>query len=114
MRRSTWYALALVAVTGWTIAAGLAWLLVARVGWFGVMILGVVTLLVALRAEMTSDYPAWSPYLMRRQYEQAFEGGAEARLARWAEQVERHRALYIVRTIGIALLGLNMFIRHQL
>jgi len=53
---------------------------------------------------------------MRRQYEAAFEGRPEDRLARWAERVERHRLLYIARTVGIALLvvGLNMFVRHQL
>jgi hypothetical protein len=116
MRRSSLAALLLVAGAGWAIAGALAWTLVGRVGWLGILILGVATLLVALRVELDADYPAWSRYLMRRQYEQAFEGTPEARLARWAERVERHRALYIARTIGIALalIGLNMFVRHQL
>ena len=50
--------------------------------------------------------------LLRRQYERTFEGTKEDRL----ERVERNRLLYIARTIGIAtvLIGLNMFIVHQL
>jgi hypothetical protein len=116
MRRSALYALLLVAGAGWAIAGLLAWALVARVGGLGVFILGVATLLVAVRAELNADAPAWSAHLMRRQYEEAFEAKGEARLARWAERVERHRLLYIARTVGIALalLGLNIFIRHQL
>jgi hypothetical protein len=53
---------------------------------------------------------------MRRQYEHTFEGTKEERFAKWAERVERNRLLYIARTIGIAttLIGLNMFIVHQL
>jgi hypothetical protein len=40
----------------------------------------------------------------------------EQRFARWAARVERNKWLYIARTIGIAaiLIGLNMFIAHQL
>jgi hypothetical protein len=72
--------------------------------------------MVALRAELDADSPAVSDALMRRQYEQIFEGTAESRLARRGELIERNRWLYIARTIGIAmiLLGLNMFIVHQL
>jgi hypothetical protein len=53
--------------------------------------------------------------LLRRQYEQKFEGRAEERLAKWAERVERNKC-YIARSIGIAaiLIGLNIFIVHQL
>jgi hypothetical protein len=54
--------------------------------------------------------------LLRGQYEQTFESTTQDRLARWAERIERNRLLYIARTIGIAtiLMGLNMFILHQL
>jgi hypothetical protein len=53
---------------------------------------------------------------LRGQYEQTFESTTQDRLARWAERIERNRLLYIARTIGIAtiLMGLNMFILHQL
>jgi hypothetical protein len=54
--------------------------------------------------------------LLRRQYEQTFASTTRNWLARWADRVERNRLLYIARTIGIAtiLIGLNMFILHQL
>ena len=116
MRRSTWYALITVAVVGWGIAGLMALVLVSWLGWFGILMIGLFILMVALLAELDADAPAWSVTLLRRQYEQTFEGTTEDRLARWAERVERNKGLYIVRTIGIAmiLIGLNMFIVHQL
>jgi MFS family permease len=116
MRRATWLTLVTVGALGWSIAALFAWALVARFGWGGIFLVGVATLVIALRVEIDADYPAASPFLMRRQYEQQFEGSAESRLARFAERAAQHRALYLVRTVGIALvlLGLNMFVLHQL
>jgi len=72
--------------------------------------------LVALNVELDTDSPAWSATLLRRQYEQTFEGTTEERFERWAARVDRNKWLYIARTIGIAaiLIGLNMFIAHQL
>jgi len=54
--------------------------------------------------------------LLRRQYARTFEGTAEERLAKWAQRVEHNKWLYVARTVGIAaiLIGLNMFIMHQL
>ena len=54
--------------------------------------------------------------LLHRQYARSFEGTAEERLAKWAQRVEHNKRLYIARTVGIAtiLIGLNMFILHQL
>jgi hypothetical protein len=115
MRRSSWIVLLTVAIVGWTIAGVIALLAVTTLGWFGVMLLGLVTLVVALRVELDEEFPGTGPWasahLMRRQLEQQSEGTAEARLARFAERVERQRWLYIVRTVGIALalLGLNMW-----
>ena len=116
MRRSTWYALMIVAGVGWGIAGLMALTLLSWLGWFGLLIIGLSILFVALHAELDAEAPAWSVALLRRQYEQTFEGTTEDRLARWAERVERNKGLYIVRTIGIAtiLIGLNMFIVHQL
>jgi hypothetical protein len=106
----------IVAAVGWGIAGLMAIALVSRVGWFGIMIIGFVIILVPLLAELDADSPAWSVTLLRRQHEQTFEGRTEDRLARWAERVERNRLLYIARTIGIAmvLIGLNEFVLHQL
>ena len=116
MRRSSWYALLTVAVAGCGIAGILSFALVSMVGWLGILIIGLSICLVAIRAELDADAPAMSVTLLRRQYEQTFEGTREERVARWAERVERNRLLYIARTIGIAtvLIGLNMFIVHQL
>jgi len=116
MRRASWYALMIVAAVGWGIAGLLAYALVSRVGWFGILIIGLIIILVPQLAELDADSPAWSATLLRRQYEQTFDGTMEHRLARWVERVERNKWLYITRTIGIAtlLIGLNMFIVHQL
>lgn len=109
-------ALVVVAVLGWSAAAFIAYQMVLHLAWFGVMLIGVMVIVAAQRPEMDEDAPAASAYLLRRQYEQMFEGNAESRLARWAERLERSKWLYLVRTIGIALavLGLNMFVQHQL
>jgi hypothetical protein len=90
--------------------------LVSWVGWLGILIIGLIIVMVAVRVELDADSPAWSVALLRRQYEQTFEGTVEDRFARWAARVERNKWLYIARTIGIAtiLIGLNMFIMHQL
>ena len=116
MRRGSWYALLFVAVVGWGIAVLMALILIYWVGWLGVLIVGLITCLIATRAELDADAPAVGARLMHRQYEQIFEGTTEERFARWAERVERNKSLYIARTIGIALIliGLNMFIAHQL
>ena len=88
----------------------------SRVGWFGILIIGLAICLVATLAELQADSPAASGTLLRRQYEQTFEGAMEERFVRWAQRVERDKWLYVTRTIGIAtvLIGLNMFIVHQL
>jgi MFS family permease len=116
MRRSSWYALMFVAAIGWGIAGLVAFVLVSKVGWLGILIIGLAICLVATRAELDADAPAASVTLLRRQHEQTFEGTKEERFGKWAERVERNRLLYIARTIGIAtvLIGLNMFIVHQL
>ena len=116
MRRASWYVLATIAAIGWAGAALLAWWLMTRLGWFGVMLIGIVVLFASSRPELTDDSPAASGYLLQRRYEQQFEGNAESRLAGWVARLERHRWLYLIRTIGIALalLGLNMFVTRQL
>ena len=116
MRRSSWYALMVVVVIGWGIAGLIAFVLIAMVGWLGILIIGLAMCLVAVRAELDADSPATSVTLLRRQYEQTFEGRKEERFAKWAARVEQNRLLYIARTIGVAtvLIGLNMFIVHQL
>lgn len=116
MRRSSWYALWFVAAGGCGIAWAISVVLVSLVGWFGILIIGLILCLITTLAELDADSPAMSATLLRRQYEQTFEGTTEGRLARWAQRLERNRLLYIGRTIGIAmvLIGLNMFIVHQL
>jgi hypothetical protein len=103
-----------VAITGWLLAIALAITVVRYLLWFGVMLIGIVVLLAAQGAEM--EPASSSPHLLRRRYEQTFGDSGDARLKRWAELWARDRWLYIVRTIGIALalLGLNMFIEHQI
>jgi hypothetical protein len=65
---------------------------------------------------LNDEAPAASVALLRRQYEQTFEGRAEERSARWAQRIEHSKWRYMARTVGIAgiLIGLDMFIMHQL
>jgi len=115
MRRSLWTALLFVAVAGWSVAGVLAWALAARLGWFGILLIGLVVLVAAQGAE-AEEPSVFSATLLRRRLEQRQEASAESRIARWAERLRRQRWLYVVRTVGIALslLGLNMFVLHQI
>jgi hypothetical protein len=120
MERWARNALLAIALIGWAVTGLLAVLLVERVGWLGVAIIGGAVLSIAALVELDEERPVAGPtgsaFLMRQQIEQEHEGGFESRLSRIAARVARNRALYIVRTIGIAmaLLGLNMFVLHQL
>jgi hypothetical protein len=116
MRRSAWGAVLLVALAGWGIAGLMALTLVSLVGWFGILIIGLAICFIAVQVELNDEAPATSVALLRRQYQQTFEGTTEERFAKWARRIERNKWLYIARTIGIAafLIGLNMFIVHQL
>jgi hypothetical protein len=116
MRSSAWYALLLIAVLGFGVAGLISVVLVAAVGWLGVLLIGLGICFVAVRAELDADAPLASVALLQRQYERNSEERSEERLARWAERLERNKWLYVARTIGIAtsLIGLNMFIVHQL
>ena len=73
-------------------------------------------LLCAAQAELDDQSPMASVSLLRRQFEQSSERTAKERLANWAQRVEHNKGLYITRTVGVAaiLIGLNMFIMHQL
>jgi len=66
MRRSSWYSLMIVAAVGWVIAGLMAFSLVSRVGWFGILIIGLIIILVPQLAELDADSPAWSETLLRR------------------------------------------------
>jgi hypothetical protein len=116
MQRSAWAAVLLVVLAGWGIAALISVILVLLVGWLGILIIGLAICFCAARAELDDQAPVASVALLRPQYAPTFEGTAEQRLARWARRVEHHKLLYIAWTVGIAaiLIGLNMFIMHQL
>jgi hypothetical protein len=90
--------------------------LVFLVGWLGILIVGIAICFCAAQAELDDQAPVASVALLRRQFEQSSERTAEERLANWAQRVEHNKGLYIVRTVGLAaiLIGLNMFIVHQL
>ena len=116
MQRSAWVAVLLVVLAGWGIAALMAVTLVLLVGWLGILIIGLAICFCAAQVELDDQAPVASVALLRRQYEQSLERTAEERLASWAQRVEHNKWLSIARTVGIAaiLIGLNMFIMHQL
>ena len=116
MQRSAWVAVLLVVVAGWAIAAFMAVALVFLVGWLGILIIGLAICFCAAQAELDDQAPVASVALLRRQEEQSLQRTAEERLASWAQRVEHNKWLYVARTVGIAaiLIGLNMFITHQL
>ena len=86
------------------------------VGWLGILIVGLAIRFCGAQAELDDQAPVASVALLRRQFEQSSERTAEERLANWAQRVEYNKGLYMVRTVGISvlLIGLNMFIVHQL
>jgi hypothetical protein len=90
--------------------------LVFLVGWLGILIIGLAICFSAAQAELDDQAPVASVALLRRQDEQSLQRTAEERLASWAQRVEHNKWLYVGRTVGIAaiLIGLNMFIMHQL
>jgi len=116
MQRSAWIAVLLVVLAGWGIVALMAVTLVSLVGWLGILIIGLAICFCAAQAELDDQAPVASVALLRRKYARTFEGTAEERLAKWAQRVEHNKWLYVARTVGIAaiLIGLNMFIMHQL
>ncbi|WP_341705370.1 hypothetical protein [Ferrovibrio sp.] len=115
MRWRDWIVLAVIAAAGWSIAGLVALTLLSRVDWPGLALIGLLVLLVASRMEMTEDAPSHlpAPHLLARQTETPRD--PEARLARLAERMARHRALYVARTFGLALvmLGGGMTLLHM-
>jgi hypothetical protein len=103
-----------VALVGWAVAGFIAWTLVARLGWFGVLLLGLATLFIAARFELDDDNAA--PDLPGGTGSVEIYAQQLSRKRSLAERVERNRLVSLLNTIGIALttIGLFMFVRHQL
>jgi hypothetical protein len=106
---------------GWTAAGLIAWALVSRIAWFGVTLIGLAVLFVASRWQIDDQNalpanPTGATHLYTAQYERQFARSPEEAAARKAAEAEFNRILYVARTIGLALLllGVNMFIAHQL
>jgi hypothetical protein len=106
---------------GWAAAALVAWALVSRIGWLGVVLIGLAILFVASRWQIDDQNSlptnaAGASHLYAAQYERQFARSPEEAAARKAAEAEFNRVLYVARTIGLALLllGVNMFIAHQL
>jgi hypothetical protein len=106
---------------GWAAAGVIAWALVSRIAWFGVVLIGLAILFVASRWQIDDQNalptnPTGASHLYTAQYERQFARSPEEAASRNAAEAEFNRVLYVVRTIGIALLllGGNMFILHQL
>lgn len=106
---------------GWALAGLIAWGLVSRIAWFGVALIGLAVLFVASRWQIDDENalptnPTGAGHLYTAQYERQFARSPEEAASRKAAEAEFNRVLYVVRTIGLALLllGVNMFIVHQL
>lgn len=103
-----------VALVGWAVAGFIAWALVARLGWFGVLLLGLATLFITARFELDDDNAA--PDLPGGTGSVEIYAQQLSRKRSLAERVERNRLVSLLNTIGIALttIGLFMFVRHPL
>jgi hypothetical protein len=106
---------------GWTIAIVIAWFFVAIVGWFGLLVIGLAILMASWMWELDDQnavpsYLTGSSHLYSAQYERQFSRSPEERESKRAAETELNRVLFIIRNIGIAMfiLGLNLFIVHQL
>lgn len=112
----------ILAIIGWSVAGLLCWQLVRRVGWLGVAVIGIVTLLVAYRWSLDEtnavpSYAGGSNPLYKAQYDRQFgHSSPEHKASDRAMSVEFNRALYLLRTIGLALsmLGVSAFVVHWL
>jgi hypothetical protein len=113
MRRSAWGAVLLVVLAGWGIAGLMAVTLVSLVGWLGILIIGLAICLCAARPELDHQAPAWRYCGNTRR---AWSERPKIGLPNGRAGVEHNKGLYTARTVGIAaiLIGLNMFIMHQL
>jgi len=114
-------AMVVLGIAGWAVAGVLAWMLVSRVAWFGIALIGVAILFVASRWQINDQKalptnPTGAGHLYVAQYERQFARSPEEAASRKAYEADFNRVLYVVRTIGLALLllGANMFIVHQL
>lgn len=118
MPNRTWTTLACIAIIGWVAAGVVALAFVAYVGWIGILILGLFVLLTSVSYDLNKDHPGHLPsaHLMAQQYENLLERSPVAKQQRFARRLARNRLLYLIHTVGIALvlLGLGMTLLHQI
>jgi hypothetical protein len=120
VNRSHRWTVAILGAIGWVAAALIAWALVSRIAWFGLALIGIAILFVAARWQVDDQNaipsnPTGAEHLYAAQYERQLSRSPKERAARRAAESEFNRVLYLIRTIGLALLllGANMFILHQ-
>ncbi len=110
-------------VLGLAVAALLSSLLFGLLGWLGIGLLGFFGLLISLRLEMQGGYAVpdlgrgdSSVNFLARQIEARERATPAQKLEQAANDAERKKWLTVVNTICIAMavLGLIMFVRHQL
>ncbi len=110
-------------VLGVAVAALLSSLLFGLLGWLGIGLLGLFGLLISLRLEMQGGYAVldlgrgdFSANLLARQIEAREKATPAQKHEQAADDAERKKWLTVVKTVCIAmtLLGLIMFVRHQL
>ena len=113
------WTLALIVVGA--LAALFGGLLFVAVGWLGLGLLGLFGLLVSVRLDLHGGTAAGiaSNIAMKhhaQHLEDRLHAAPEQKAAEAARRSERERALYIINTICLALVGLgfSMFVLHQL
>jgi hypothetical protein len=118
-RAATRAGLILLAAMGWTVAGLLCWLLIERVGPFGLIIIGLAVLFISYRASLDDDnaVPDFASGInpaYKAQYQRALGGSKpEERAAFRSSRSALDRFLYVARTFGVAILfvGIAMFLK---
>ena len=117
--RREWIAIA----AGLAVAVALALFLFGLVGWLGVGLVGLIGLMISSRVALDdgravpdSDFGSTGVGIVAGQMEEEHRIAPEQRVARWAEQEKRSAIVYFVNTsaIALAVLGLTLFVVHQL
>lgn len=104
--------------------AGFSALVFTQIGWLGIGIIGLFGLLISTRIDLhgghalaETDFGSGDvPMYARQRQAQSGEASPEQRMAKAAEREKHTRLLYLINTlfIAMALLGLGLFVIHQI
>jgi len=109
------FALTLLTLVGCCIAAVLSWLIINVVGWFGLALIGLAILMIASwwsldDSNAAPSYTSGAGAVYAAQYRRLFgRMSPEDTAAARAQAADFNRCMYLIRTVGVALLVLGIY-----